>query len=209
MLFFLKLTVARDDVLPMRRARSDEVDEQLNELDQNIKRLRIEYDQYFMGTMKRPPQVRQGQVQKTVAYFSNKMPRNTAQKFRFNQLNSKYQMYRQHWGRVMRQIEAGTYKVHRFKAALHDRDRFGDEAHTPMGTVSLPPGSSPVDRLCDALTSARAKTGEQAEINRGKIAQMVKQQTANIRKKHPGAKIRFRVVIEDNRAKLKASVSKS
>ena len=206
---FLKLTVARADVLPMRRGKSDEVDEQLNELDQNIKRLRIEYDQYFMGTMKRPPQVLQGKVQKTVAFLSNKMPRNTAQKFRFNQLNSKYQMYRQHWGRVMRQVEAGTYKAHRFKAALHDQDRFEGEAHTPMGTVAVPQGSSPVDKLCDALTSARAKTGEQADINRGKIAQMVKQQTASIRKKHPGAKIRFRVVIEDNRAKLKASVSRS
>ena len=95
---FLKLTVARADVLPMRRGKSDEVDEQLNELDQNIKRLRIEYDQYFMGTMKRPPQVLQGKVQKTVAFLSNKMPRNTAQKFRFNQLNSNYQMYRQQLG---------------------------------------------------------------------------------------------------------------
>ncbi len=37
---------------------------------------------------------------------------------------------------------------------------------------------------------------------------MVKQQTASIREQHPGAKIKFRVVIEDNRAKLKASVSK-
>ena len=112
----------------MRRARSDEVDEQLNELEHNIKRLRIEFDKYFVGTMKRPPQVLQGKVNKTVAYFSNKMPRNTAQKFRFNQLNSRYQMYRQHWGRVMRQIEAGTYKSDRFKAALHDRDRFASEA---------------------------------------------------------------------------------
>ena len=206
---FLKLTVDTADVLPMRRGRSDEVDEQLNELDQNIKRLRIEYDQYFIGTMKRPPQVRQGKVQKTVAYFSNKMPRNTAQKFRFNQLNSKYQMYRQYWGRIMRQIEAGTYKSDRFKAAIHDRDRFEGEAHTPMGTVAVPPGSSPVDKLCDALTSARKKTGEQADINRTKVARMVKLQTANIRKKHPGAKIRFRVVIENNRAKLKASVSRS
>ncbi len=206
---FLKLTVEAADVVPMRRAKNDEVDEQLNELDQNIRRLRIEYDQYFQGAMKRPPQVRLGKVQKTVAYFSNKMPRNTAQKFRFNQLNSQYQMYRQHWGRIMRQIEAGTYKAHRFKANLHDRERFGDEAHTPLGTVSVPPGSSPVDKLCNALTSARQKTGEQTAIDRAKVAKMVKQQTANIRKKHPGAKIRFRVVIEDNRAKLKASVSRS
>ncbi len=206
---FLKLTFETADVLPMGRAKSDEVDEQLTELDQNIKRLRIEYDKYFVGTMKRPPQVLQGKVNKTVAYFSNKMPRNTAQKFRFNQLNSKYQMYRQHWGRIMRQIEAGTYKSDRFKAAIHDRDRFEGEAHTPMGTVAVPAGSSPVDKLCDALTSARKKTGEQVGINRTKVAQMVKLQTANIRKQHPGSKIRFRVVIENNRAKLKASVSRS
>ncbi len=196
----------------MARGRpQDEVDEQLTELDQNLKRLRIEYDQYFMGNMKRPPQVLQGKVQKVVAYFSNKMPRNTAQKFRFNQLNSRYQMYRQHWGRVMRQMEEGTYKTQRFHATIRKRQNEGDEATTPVtvGSVGAKPLASPIDRLCDALGAARKKTGEQSAIDRAKIAQMIKQQTANLRQRHPGAKIRFRVVIEENKAKLKASVSKS
>ena len=195
----------------VRGRAQDEVDEQLTELDQNIKRLRIDYDQYFMGNMKRPPQVRQGKVQKAVAYFSNKMPRNTAQKFRFNQLNSKYQMYRQYWGRVMREIEAGTHKTQRFQAAIRKRQGGGDEATTPVtvGSVGAKSLAPPIDRLCDALGAARKKTGEKSAIDRAKIAQMVKQQTANLRQRHPGAKIRFRVVIEENKAKLKASVSKS
>ena len=193
----------------MRRGRQDEVDEELVELDHNIKRLRIEYDQYFMGNTKRAPQVLLGKVQKTVVRFSNKMPSNTAQKFRFNALNSKYQMYRQHWGRIMRQIEAGTYKVHRFQADMHERDRgIGESGPAKVADSSTPQGS-PIDKLCNALSSAREKTGEQSgKIDRAKIARMVNQQTASIREQHPGAKIKFRVVIEDNRAKLKASVSK-
>lgn len=206
----LKFAFGGADAAAMRRGQQDEVDEELAELDKNIKRLRIDYEQYFMGNAKRAPQVLLGKVQKTIVRFSNKMPSNTAQKFRFNALNSKYQMYRQHWGRIMRQIEAGTYKVHRFQADLHERDR-GISESGPAKVADTPtPQGSPVDRLCDALSSAREKTGEHTgKIDRAKITRMVKQQTASIRKQHPGAKIRFRVVIEDNRAKLKASISKS
>ncbi|MEE9280007.1 MAG: MXAN_5187 C-terminal domain-containing protein [Myxococcota bacterium] len=194
----------------MRRGLSDEVDEELAELDHNIKRLRIEYDQYFLGNMKRQPLVLQGKVQKVVTRFSNKMPRNTAQRFRFNQLNSQYQMYRQHWGRIMRQIEEGTYKAQRFQANLREAARNTNESPAAKLPPAATPSGSPIDKLCDALATARKKTGEHAGgIDRTRIAKMVRQQTASIREQHPGAKIRFRVVIEDNRAKLKASVSRS
>jgi hypothetical protein len=205
----LKFAFDRADAAAMRRGRQDEVDEELAALDQNIKRLRIEYDQYFMGNSRRAPQVLLGKVQKTIVRFSNKMPSNTAQKFRFNALNSKYQMYRQHWGRIMRQIEAGTYKVHKFQADLHERDSGISESGPVTKAAMAGPQGSPIDKLCDALSSARRKTGEQTgKIDSSKVAKMVKQQTASIRKQHPGAKIKFRVVIEGNRAKLKASVSK-
>lgn len=206
---WLKLDVAEPDVAAMRRGWNDEIDEDLAQLDHNITRLRIEYDQFFLGNMKRPPQVLLGKVQKTIARFSNKMPSNTAQKFRFNQLNSRYQMYRQHWGRVMRQIEAGTYKIHRFKADLHDQQRNTGESPAPKAPAGRRGNDTAIEKLCDALISARSRTGDTSSIDRSKVAQMVKQQTSAIRKQHPGARIRFRVVIEDRKAKLKASISKA
>ena len=202
----------------MRRGQQDPVDEELDDLDQSIKRLRVEYDQFFLGILKRPPSVLQGRVQKVIVKYSNEQLRKTHQKFRFNQLNSKYQIYRQQWGRTIRQIESGTYKGHRFKANLHERERglADGEAQTPLREADAPVDtpapttkSGPMDQLYAALLAARRKAGESGPApDRAKVSELVKKQTAALRAKHPGAKVRFRVAVDGKRAKLVASVVK-
>ena len=195
----------------MARGQQDPVDEELDELDQGLKRLRVEYDQFFLGILKRPPEVLQGRMQKIIVKYANQILRKTHQKFRFNQLNSKFQIYRQQWGRTIRQIESGTYRGHRFKAKLHERERgLSPEAETPRAEASEPAAkASPMDQLYDALVAARKRAGESGpDPDRAKLGELVRKQTAALRAKHPGAKVRFRVAVDGKRAKLVASVVK-
>jgi len=195
----------------MGRGQQDEVDEELDELDQSLKRLRVEYDQYFLGILKRPPEVLQGRVQKVITKYSNQNLRKTHQKFRFNQLNSKYQIHRQQWGRTMRQIENGTYKGHLFRARLHERERGISDA-TPNPARAPEPTARPgaIDKLFEALVAAKRRAGDSAPApDREKLSAIVKKQTAALKQKHPGAKVKFRVAIEGNKAKLVASVVKA
>ncbi len=187
---------------------ADDVEEDLRELDQNISRLRVGYEQYFAGVLKREPNDLRARVHKIITRYVNQPPRNSGHKFHFNQLNAKYQIYRQLWGRIMRQIEAGTYRPHRFKTKLHAQ---------PSPEASSGPRKGPDRRAGDgirelygALAAARRKTGESAtDLSPEKLARIVHRQTEALRKKHGKGKVRFRVVIENNRAKLKASMSKS
>ncbi len=195
----------------MARGQQDPVDEELDELDQGLKRLRVEYDQFFLGILKRPPEVLQGRMQKIIVKYANQILRKTHQKFRFNQLNSKFQIYRQQWGRTLRQIESGTYRGHRFKAKLHERERgLGSEPETQGAEASEPSAkASPMDQLYDALVAARKRAGESGpDPDRAKLGELVRKQTAALRAKHPGAKVRFRVAVDGKRAKLVASVVK-
>ena len=183
----------------------------LNDLDVNLNRLRVEYEQYFSGTLRRPPQLLQGRVQKTILYFAGNLPRNTRLKFRFNQLNARFQVFRQQWGRTMREIEAGTYKRHVFKARLHEAERDQNPPDRPSEPQesSTRKRQSGIDQLYDALLKARRKTGDHgSELDRKRLATLVRKQTSALRAKHGDAKIKFRVVIENNTAKLKATVSK-
>lgn len=198
----------------MARGQQDPVDEELDELDQGLKRLRVEFDQFFLGILKRPPEVLQGRMQKIIVKYANQNLRKTHQKFRFNQLNSKFQIYRQQWGRTMRQIESGTYKGHRFKAKLHERERAAARASaaptepTPIAPAA-PARKGPIDQLYDALLVARKRAGEAGpDPDRARITELVKRQTAALREKHPGAKVRFRVAVDGNRTKLVASIVK-
>lgn len=197
----------------MARGQQDPVDEELEELDQGLKRLRVEYDQFFLGILKRPPNVLQGRMQKLIVKYSNQILRKTHQKFRFNQLNSKFQIYRQQWGRTIRQIESGTYRGHRFKANLHERERgLASAADAPPSAVAepAPPAKAgPMDQLYDALVAARRRAGESGpDPDRAKVTELIRKQTAALHAKHPGAKVRFRVAVDGKRAKLVASVRK-
>jgi hypothetical protein len=201
----------------MARGQQDPVDEELDELDQGLKRLRVEFDQFFLGILKRPPEVLQGRMQKIIVKYANLILRKTHQKFRFNQLNSKFQIYRQQWGRTLRQIESGTYRGHRFKAKLHERERA--KASAPSSEADATPLSAaapvstakkgPIDQLYDALLAARKRAGEAGpDPDRAKLTDLVQKQAAALREKHPGAKVRFRVAVDGNRAKLVASIVK-
>jgi hypothetical protein len=197
----------------MARGQQDPVDEELEELDQGLKRLRVEYDQFFLGILKRPPNVLQGRMQKVIVKYANQVLQKTHQKFRFNQLNSKFQIYRQQWGRTIRQIESGTYRGHRFKANLHDRERGlipDADASPPAAAEPAPPVKvGAMDQLYDALLAARRRAGESGpDPDRAKLGELVRKQTAALRAKHPGAKVRFRVAVDGKRAKLVASIVK-
>jgi hypothetical protein len=197
----------------MRTEESQTIDEDLVELEHKIQRLKIEYDQYFMGAMKREPILLRGEVQRLITKYVNEPPINARQKFRFNTLCSRFQAYRTLWGRAMREIEAGTYKSHRFKAALHEAEQAPAEApQAADGTADAGAGEapaakkSPVDRIYASLMAARQKTGETGELNRAKLEAAVRKQTEALRAQHPDAKISFRIVIENNKAKLKVGL---
>lgn len=192
----------------MRAQTAEEIDEVLKDLEVYLNRLRIDYELYFAGSAKREPAILRGKVQKLITRMVNEPPRNSAQKFRFNTLNSRFQCFRQHWGRIQREMDAGTYKPHKFKADM----RVGKLAESGEGLPDAAPETpkakrTAIDQLHDALKSARKKTGENiADLSKEKLAAAVRKQTEALKAKHGDAtKVRFRVVIENGKAKLKAA----
>ncbi|NRA01791.1 MAG: hypothetical protein HRU00_04230 [Myxococcales bacterium] len=190
-------------------ANQDPTEEQLKALQEGINRLRIEYDQYFLGTAKREPRTLRSQIERLIAELMNELPRNVAQKFRLHSLVARFNSLRTRWGRTLREIEAGTYQRHRFKAQLHRRPPEATSAARP----ALAPGparASAADQIFEAYCCARTKTGEGAAgISRESLNGLLKKQTATLHKQHPDARISFRVVVEGNRAKIKASVGRT
>jgi chromosome segregation ATPase len=204
------------------------IEEELKELEIQLNRLRIEYEQFFRGNMKREPLSLRGKVQKTITRFMSEPPRSATHKFRFNALNARFQTYRNLWGRTMREMESGVHRTQRFRDRLQETEReeqmraaaqaeaMKEAAGSRAATTATAPrpedsGSrkaNPLDRLHEALVQARRQTGESTDLSREKIAELVRRQTEAIRAKcGPDAKVKFRIVVEDNKAKLKASVS--
>jgi hypothetical protein len=87
-----------------------------------LRRLRMLYDQYFQGLERIEPQHERADVDRTIDLLRRAQPRNTALRFRFNQLVQRFTTYNAYWQRIRRQIEEGTYK----RDVLRARRRFGD-----------------------------------------------------------------------------------
>jgi hypothetical protein len=183
-----------------------DIEEDLTLLDARMKMLRNEYEQYFLGSRKREPQLLRGEVQKIITYYANVPIRNTGHRFKFNNLRARYFAFRRHWDDTQRKIEDGSYDRHRFQADLHDRERgAGAEREEPKQAAPTAQRGD-LDQLFGAWIEARKATGQPtAGLTREKLAAQLEQQAATIRQRFGTGDVRFRVVVEDGRAKLKAS----
>jgi len=188
-----------------------DIETDLQMLDAKLKQLRMEYEQYFLGGRKREPQLLRGEVNKVVAHYANAPIRNTALRFLFNNLRARYFTHKRLWDETCRKIEDGTYERHLFKADLHERDRAKKQKPGGSGAAAAAtPAVSGEDALFTEYVGARANTGQgAASLTREKFAALLRQQEEAIRAKFGAAKVNFRVVVEEGRAKLKATPVKS
>ena len=82
-----------------------------------IERVKVLYEQYFMGIEKIEPQVARKDIARNMLVLQQQYIRNTGLRFRFNTMLQKWNIYVTYWNRILREIENGTYTRHIQKAA--------------------------------------------------------------------------------------------
>ncbi len=173
-------------------------DEEMEILSRKLMSLKLAYDQYFLGSRPREPVMLAAEVSKLVVVYSNQAIKNTAMRFKFNSIVSRYQAFKRQWTDTLRKIEMGTYARHQFKANLHERSA------APPDPATLPPQ----DRkdVYDAFVEARQACGQSvSDLTAAKLDQLLDQQERELRKRYGDSQVRFKVVVENGRAKLTAS----
>lgn len=82
----------------------------VGDAESKLKRLRALYDQWFAGIERLEPQQQRKELDHILGLLRREQVRNTALKFRFQQIVQRYTTYTTYWRRITRQIEEGTYK---------------------------------------------------------------------------------------------------
>lgn len=182
------------------------IDEDLQVLDAKMKSLRLDYEQYFLGSRPREPSLLRSEVQKMVAFYANTPIQNTALRFKFNNLRARFFSFRRHWDETLRKIEEGTYERHVFKADLHARERGGRKQASAKGNAAAAKAEQGENQLFGAYVAAREQCGQGVKgLTPEQFEKMLKTQEAAIRAKYKCEKVNFRVVVEEGKTKLKAS----
>ena len=90
-------------------AKAENPEELLEIAEQSCDRLRVMYEQYFLGMQKQAPGVLHSEVERRLRDLQQANLRNTALRYRFATLQQKFASYNAYWRRTLRQIENGTY----------------------------------------------------------------------------------------------------
>ncbi len=190
---------------------NEEINEEiLSALEKRVDDLRNWFEQYFMGSRKRAPLQERTSVQYYIRRLSNINITNTRLRFRFQQIVAKFNAYNQHWNRTLQQIEAGTYFRDRFKANLRAQsDSMSEPGRTPPPPRGKEKGGisdDHIDEVYNAFVEARKQLNQSTNVSKDKLAESIRKQAPAIQEKYKGKQVRFKVVVEDGKAKLKATL---
>ena len=91
-------------------ALKEKMDQEMDDLDNRISRLRVLYDQYFMGIERVEPIFLRNAIEKDFRRSQILRHGSTVLKFRYRSLQQKYTAYRSYWNRIVRLIEDGQIR---------------------------------------------------------------------------------------------------
>ncbi len=78
------------------------LDKQLDRLEDDIRKLKIEFDIYFNGNSKRPPLEARARLESAVRRVSDTRTMSYAQRYQLSMLVSRYSSYRELWRRMLK-----------------------------------------------------------------------------------------------------------
>ena len=95
------------------------IDEELGQIERDIRTLKIEFEQYFGGGRSRPPTDTQWRLETNLKRYCGPVGRSlsSGQRFRYSNLASTYAKYQDMWRKKLIQKESGTTQHHYGAAA--------------------------------------------------------------------------------------------
>ncbi|MBI4480274.1 MAG: hypothetical protein HY651_09655 [Acidobacteria bacterium] len=175
-------------------------DEELNKLEDNLRRLKIEYDIYFNGASKRPPTDSQWRVETALKRLQDSSDMNFAQRYRFNNLAQRYSLFSELWRQRVKTREEGPRRT----AAEARAER---EQPTSFRVDWRDPVKEPekVDQLFTAFVEAKKKCGENTEsLGPDAFKRFVQQKTEQLKRDFKCDQVEYVVEVEQGQVKLKA-----
>ena len=180
-------------------------DEQLTRLEDDIRRLRIEFDIFFNGGAKRPPYDTKGRVETLLKRLGDDRSLTYAQRYRYNSLAARYNAFRDLWRRTMQGREEGRDAVSVHRASAHK------EASAPkVDPVSFVCADAHRDveiikNLFDSLVEAKRLCGEATEdLSFPKFHRLIASKADGLKEKIGCDRVRFSVAVEDGHVSFKA-----
>jgi hypothetical protein len=184
------------------------LDEQLTRLEEDIRRLRIEFDIFFNGASKRPPYDTKGRVETIMKRLGDDRTLTYAQRFRYNSLTARYNAFRDLWRRIMQGREEGRDALSAARASVKQDSRRAVEpvsfvcadAHKDVQTVK---------DLYESLIAAKRSCGEATEdLSFARFHSLIASKADGLKERLGCDRVRFSVTVESGHVSFKAKADR-
>jgi len=203
-------------------------DEELNVLDSQLRRLKIEYEIYFSNPTKRPPTDIEWKVLSLLRKFSDGGRMNFSQRYRYNEMAQRYAVYSDLWRKKSRIREEGYRRPQDALLSVQGVRSTEEElkpqhhpvygvSHAAAAGATAGASSQPftlhsvdqgereqVERLYNTLVAAKKKAGESVTGSIDSFTTFVQKKTEQIRKQYKCENVEYSVEISEGGVKLKA-----
>lgn len=194
------------------------IDEELAQLEKDIRQLKIEYDQFFGGGRKRPPTEIEWRIELMVKRYGERGgDLKFGQRFRYNNLTQTYAKYKDIFRKRTQQREEGKVQRHfgaAAKAIEAERARAAAATKPPATAASAfrmvcsepEQESDKVEQLYQAFQQATAQTGGSVKQSRENFSEFVSKKTKELQKQKNCREVEYVVEVVNGEVKLKALV---
>lgn len=190
-------------------------DDELDRLEEDIRKLKNKYDQFFSGIAKVPPHIERHALENMIYELNKQKIRDNTRRFRLSTLVSRYNMFKENWARRMREREEGPLDFRRRKELLEGpppevpapparQPRVTSEPADPYVRMTPEANGDQIRRLHQQIEMAHAEMGKPSNVSVEQLAAMVQKQTELVRSKYNVNTVAFRVETIDGKVKLKA-----
>ncbi len=197
-------------------------EEDLAQLEKDIRQLKIEYEQYFGGGRARPPADTEWRIELIIKRYGDRTAEmNFGERFHYNNLAQTYAKYREFFRKRLKQREEGFVPRH-FGAAARaiEAERAKSRARrensrTRRVSVFAVACSDPdhevekVEQLYQAFLGAKQSAGESADqLTLNHFQKFLRQKTQELKEQNRAQTVEYEVAVENGQVHLKARVKK-
>jgi hypothetical protein len=191
-------------------------DDELDKLEEDIRKLKNKYDQFFAGIQKFPPMHERRVLEVYIHDLGKQKIRDNTRRFRHSQLLTRYNQLRELWGRRMREREEGPLDFRRRSALLNapqppapkpgelQEPRVTLPKADPYVRVATGSNGDEIQKLYGDIEKEHLRLGKLPNITIEQFRTMVQKQSEFVREKYHVAVVAFRVDVVDGKVKLKA-----
>jgi hypothetical protein len=203
-------------MVPQPGGRAVTIDEELNHLEDCIRRLKVEYDIYFGGGGKKVPNDLEWRVRSLIKKFSDSQRLSAQQRFHYNTMVERYAIYSDLWRQKLRIKEEGYRRPQdamlgiQGLRSLNETKPPAPKAHSVVLTFAESDELESIRELYRLLGDRGASSTHRAPEAGQSIesfAAFLRGKTRQLQSRYGCRGVEYTVQVKDGRARIKARPS--